>query len=61
MSKEFEGEVKKVTPASKPRGRKRGNESAAKPPKEDDSDTPEKGESPLKTVGGTPIIEREPG
>ena len=53
---DFEAEVKKVKPERKPNEEKAARQQGAKrqPSREPDED------SPLKTPGGTPIIERPP-
>jgi hypothetical protein len=58
MADDFEAEVKRVKP--KPGARQTNKDLASqrgkRPPKEDEP----KEDSPLKTVGGTPIVERTP-
>lgn len=62
MSKEFESDVKKTKPgAAKPTG-KEAQEPDLKDATEDASREEDPGEdSPMKTVGGTPIIEKPNG
>ncbi len=58
MSKEFEAEVKKVKPVQKPAVSKPRQPTHSERAK--DENPSEKEDSPLKTPGGTPIIERPP-
>lgn len=62
MSKEFEAEVKKTKPGAANSTDKEAQEPDLKDATEDASRDENAGEdSPMKTVGGTPIIEKPSG
>jgi hypothetical protein len=61
MPAEREGDVKKTDPASKPERDKPKKDADLEGAKDKSSDDEKQEDSPLKTVGGTPIIERPEG